>query len=55
VPINGEQHRTIDLESEKQPPLEKLDSLSPAELKLLKEYVDEILQNVKIHSSKSST
>jgi len=45
---------TIDLELGKQPPSGKLYSLSPDEPELLKEYLDEMLQNGKIHPSKSS-
>jgi len=45
---------TIDLEPGKQPPSGKLYSLSPDELELLKEYLDEMLKNGKIRHSKSS-
>jgi len=45
---------TIDLEPGKQPPLVKLSPLSPDELELLKEYLDEMLKNGKIRPSKSS-
>jgi len=45
---------TIELEPEKQPPSWKLYPLSPDELKLLKEYMDEMLKNGKIRPSKSS-
>jgi len=45
---------TIDFELEKQPPSGKLYPLSPDELQLLKEYLYEMLKNVKIRRSKSS-
>jgi len=45
---------TTDLELEKQPPLGKLYPLSPYELELLKEYLDEMLKNGNISPSKSS-
>jgi len=45
---------TIGLELGKQPPPGKLYPLSPDELELLKEYLDEMLKNGKIRSSKSS-
>jgi len=45
---------TIDLEPRKQPPSGKLSPLSPDELEVLKEYIDEMLKNGKIRSSKSS-
>jgi len=54
LPAHGEQGMTIDLEPGKQPPSGKLYALSPDELNLLKEYLDEILKNGKIHPSKSS-
>jgi len=43
LPVHGEQDMTIDIELGKQPPLVKLYPLSPDELKLLKEYLDEML------------
>jgi len=46
---------TIDLELENQPPSGILYPLSPDELELLKEYLDEMLKNGKISPSKSST
>jgi len=54
LPAHGEQDMTIDLEPGKQPPSGKLYPLSPDELKLLKEYLNEMLKNGKIHPSKSS-
>jgi len=45
---------TIDLKLGKQPPSGKLYPLSPDELELLKEYLDEMLKNGKIRPSKSS-
>jgi len=45
---------TIDLEPGKQPPSRKLYPLSPDELKLLKEYLDEMVKNGKFRPSKSS-
>jgi len=53
--VHGEQDMTIDLEPGKQPPLGKLYPMSQDELELLKEYLDELLKNGKIRSSKSST
>jgi len=44
----------IDLEAGKQPPSGKLYPLSPDKVKLLKEYLDEMLRNGKIRPSKSS-
>jgi len=44
----------IDLEPGKQPPSGKLYPLSPAELELLKEYLDEMLRTGKIRPSNSS-
>jgi len=44
----------IDLEPGKQPPSGKLYPLSPDELELLKEYLDEMLRTGIIRSSKSS-
>jgi len=46
---------TIDLEPGKQPPSGKLYPLSPDELELINEYLDEMLKNKKICPSKSST
>jgi len=54
LPAHGEQDMTIDLELGKQPPTGKLYPLSPDELELLKEYLDEMLKNVKIRPTKSS-
>jgi len=45
---------TIDLEPGKQPPSRKLYPLSPDELELLKEYLDEMQKNGKIRPRKSS-
>jgi len=45
---------TIDLEQGEQPPSGKLYPLSPDELNVLKEYLDEMLKNGKIRTSKSS-
>jgi len=45
---------TIDLEPGKQPPSGKFYLLSPDEIELLKEYLDEMLKNGKIRTSKSS-
>jgi len=53
-PAHGEPDMTIDLEPGMQPPSGKFYPLSPDELELLKEYLDEMLKNRKIHSSKSS-
>jgi len=44
----------IDLEPGKQPPSGKLYPLSPDELELYKEYLDEILRTNKIRPSKNS-
>jgi len=55
LPPHSEQDMTIDLEPGKQPPSGKLYPLSPDELELLKEYLDEMLKNGKIRPSKSST
>jgi len=52
---HGEQDMTIDFELGKPPPSGKLYPLAPDELELLKEYVDEMLKNVIICPSKSST
>jgi len=46
---------TIDLEPGKQPPSGTLYPLSPDELELLKEYLDKMLKNAMIRSSKIST
>jgi len=54
LPAHGEQDMTIDLQPGKQPPSGKLYPLSPDELELLKEYLDEMLKNGKIRPSKSS-
>jgi len=54
LPAHGEQDMTIDLEPGKQPPSGKLYPLSPDELELLKEYLDEMLKNGKIRPGKSS-
>jgi len=54
LPAHGEQDMTIDLKPRKQPPSGKLYPLSPDELELLKEYLDEMLKNGKIRHSKSS-
>jgi len=54
LPAHGEQDMTMDLEPGKQPPSGKLYHLSPDELDLLKEYVDEMRKNGKIRPSKSS-
>jgi len=51
---NGEQDMPIDLELGKQPPSGKLYPLSPDELELVKEYLDEILKNGKIPPNNSS-
>jgi len=53
-PAHGSQDMVIDLEPGKQPPSEKLYPLSPDELKLLKEYLDNLLRTGKIRPSKSS-
>jgi len=45
---------TIGLEPGKQPPSGKLYPLSPDEIELLKEYLDEMLKNGKIRPIKSS-
>jgi len=45
LPVHGEQAMTIDREPGKQPPSWKLYPLSPDELALLKEYLDEMLNN----------
>jgi len=52
---HGPQDMVIDLEPGKQPPSGKLYPLSPDELELRKEYLDEILRTDKIWLSKSST
>jgi len=49
---HGEQDMTINLELGKQPPSEKLYPLSPDELELLEEYLNEMLKNGKIRPSK---
>jgi len=54
LPAHEEQDMTIDLEPGKQPPSGKLYPLSPDELEILKEYLDEIRKNEKIRPSKSS-
>jgi len=54
LPAHGEQDMTIDLEPGKQPPSGKIYPLSPDELELLKEYLDEMLKNGKIRPSKIS-
>jgi len=54
LPVHGEQDMTIGLKPGKQPPSGKLYPLSPDELELLKEYLDEMLKNGKIRPSKSS-
>jgi len=54
LPVHGAQDMVIDLEPGKQPPSRKLYSLSPDELELLKEYLDEMLRTSKIRPSKSS-
>jgi len=54
LPVHGPQDMVIDLEPGKQPPSGKLYTLSPDELQLLKEYLDEMLRTGKIRSSKSS-
>jgi hypothetical protein len=54
LPAHGPQDMTIELEPGKQPPSGKLYPLSPDELELLKEYLDEMLKNGKIRPSKSS-
>jgi len=54
LPAHGPQDMVIDLEPGKQPPSGKLYSLSPDELELLKEYLDEMLRTGKIRPSKSS-
>jgi len=54
LPAHGEDDMTIDLEPGKQPPSGKLYPLSPDELELLKEYLDEMMKNGKIRPSKSS-
>jgi len=53
-PAHGPQDMVIDLEPGKQPPSGKLYPLSPNELELLKEYLDEILITGKLRPSKSS-
>jgi len=55
LPAHGSQDMIIDLELGKQPPSEKLYPLSPDELQLLKEYLDEMLRTSKIRPSKRST
>jgi len=54
LPAHGEQDMNIDLKAGKQPPSGKLYPLSPDELELLKEYLDEMLQNGKIWPIKHS-
>jgi hypothetical protein len=54
LPAHGPQDMVIDLEPGKQPPSGKLYPLSPDELELLKEYLDEMLRTGKIRPSKSS-
>jgi len=54
LPAHGPQDMVIDLEPGKQPPSAKLYPLSPDELELLKEYLDEMLRTGKILPSKSS-
>ena len=48
------QDMLMDLEPGKQPPFGKLYPLSPNELELLNEYLDEMLRSSKIRPSKSS-
>jgi len=55
LPAHGPQDIVIDLEPGKQPLSGKLYPLSPDELELLKEYLDEILRTGKIRPSKSGT
>jgi len=54
LPPHEEHDVTIDLGLGKQPPLAKLYPLFPNELKLLKEYLNEIVKNGKIRPSKRS-
>jgi len=54
LPAHGPQDIVIDLEPRKQPPSGELYPLSPDELELLKEYLDEMLRTSKIRPSKSS-
>jgi len=54
LPAHGSQDIIIDLDPGKQPPSGKLYLLSPDELELLKEYLDEILRTGKIQPSKST-
>jgi len=51
---HGLQDMVIDLEAGKQPPSVKLYPLSPDELELHKEYLDEMLRHSKIRPSKRS-
>jgi len=55
LPTHRPQDMLIDLELGKQPPSGKLYPLSPDELELLKEYLNETLRNGKIRPSKSIT
>ena len=52
LPAHRPQDMIIDLEPGKQPPSGKLYPLSPDELVLLEEYLDEMLRTVKIWPSK---
>ena len=54
LPTHGPQDMVIDLKAGKQLPSGKLYPLSPNELELCKEYLDEMLRNGKIRPSKSS-
>jgi len=54
LPAYAPQDMVIDLEPGKQPPSRKLYPLSPDELELLKEYLDEMLRTGKTRPSKSS-
>ena len=54
LPDHGPQDMVIDLEPGTKPPSGKLYPLSPDELELLKEYLDEMIKNGKIRPSKSS-
>ena len=54
MPAHREQDMTIDLESGNQVSSAKLDPLCTGELGLLRKYLDEMLNNGKIHSGKSS-
>ena len=54
LPAHGEQDMTIDLEPGKKLPSGKLCPLSPDELELLYEDLDDMLKNGKIRSRKSS-